>query len=137
MRKLAVFLLAGTLGACATTESLSDQQKLALYSGHAGAPVAKIRYRTPIGWEKVDDSHLLLQMRPTESWLLRLSGPCLEWTASVPTIVIDSRDQQLTAGFDTIRFNSINAPAAPMSCRIEEIRPVDLDAARAERDAVY
>jgi len=136
MHKLAVFLLAGTLGACATTDNLSEQQKLALYSSHAGAPVQKIRYRTPINWEKVDDSHLVLQLRPTESWLLSLSGPCLDWASAVPTIVIDNRDQQLTAGFDTITFGSASTPGAPMSCRIEEIRPVDLDAVRAERRAM-
>ena len=136
MRKFAVFLLAGTLGACATTDNLSDQQKLALYSSHAGAPVRDVLYRTPLNWEKIDDSHLLLQLRPTESWMLRLSGPCLEWAGSTPVIVIDNNDRQLTAGIDTISFNSINSPAAPMSCRIEEIRPVDLKAVRAARDAM-
>jgi hypothetical protein len=54
----------------------------------------------------------------------------------VPTIVVDSHDQWLTAGFDTIRFGSVNAPGAPTSCRIDEIRPEDLDAVRMERDAV-
>jgi len=136
MRKLAVFLLAGTLGACATN-NLSDQQKLALYSNHAGAPVGEILYRTPIGWEKVDSNHLLLQLRPNESWLLRLSGPCLDWASSVPTIMIDHNDMQLTAGLDTITFNTTGRTVAPLSCRVEEIRPVDLEGVRADRDRMY
>lgn len=134
MRKIIVLLLAGTLAACATTGA-SDQQKLASYRGNAGDPVRHIVYRTPISWEKVDGEHLLLKLRPNETWLMRLSGPCLDWAGAVPTITFDNHDRRITAGIDSISFDSVGGPAAPMRCRIEEIRPVDQAAARAELDA--
>ena len=134
MRKLVVSLLAVSLGACVTTAP-SDQQKLASYIGNAGDPVRHIVYRTPISWEKVDGRHLLLQLRPNETWLLRLSGPCLDWAGSVPTISFDNHDRRITAGMDSITFDAASAPAAPMRCRIEEIRPVNQAAARAELEA--
>ena len=50
---------------------------MALYQAHAGAPVRNISYFNPMSWEEVDDEHIVVRMRPTESWLMRLSGPCL------------------------------------------------------------
>ncbi len=131
MRKYAIFALLASflLAACASTMGpRSGSEKLALYTGHAGAPVRDIRYTTPLGWDKVDDQHLLLTMRPTEVYLLRISGPCLDWSAS-PTIQISTQVNRLSAGFDRI-----STPDSPAQCRIEEIRPVDIAAVRAEQE---
>ena len=62
---------------CIRDSHLSDTDRLALYQTHAGAPVKQIRYMEPMGWDRIDDQHVVLQMRPNESWLLRLTGPCL------------------------------------------------------------
>ena len=131
MRKTFIALVAASvLAGCATT-GLSESERLALYSAHAGAPVNDIRYSNPIGWDKVDGEHLLLTMRPSEVWLLRISGPCLDWSGASPTIIIDNNMNRLTAKFDRI-----SVPGSPASCRIEEIRPVDVAAVREERDAM-
>lgn len=128
MRKTLIALVAvSTLAACASTR-MSDADRLALYSAHAGPPVSNIRYTNPIGWEKIDDEHLLLTMRPREAWLLRISGPCLDWAAGTPTIIVDQSLNRLNAKFDRI-----SVPGNPASCRIEEIRPVDVAAVRAAR----
>ena len=50
------------LGACATTR-MSDPQELALYQGHASAPVRWVRYVEPIGWERIDNFHLVVADR--------------------------------------------------------------------------
>ena len=115
------------LSACASTR-MSDGERLALYSAHAGVPVRNIRYTSPIGWDKVDDQHLLLTMRPTEAYLLKVSGPCLDWGGASPTIQISAQVNQLSAGFDRIK-----TPESPVSCRIEEIRPIDIAAVRASQ----
>jgi len=107
------------LAACATTR-LDDTQRLALYQGQAGEPVKSISYNDPMGWERVDDSHLLLKMRPREAWLLSLSEPCLDWGRGSQAISITHQ-----AGFVSAGFDRVEVPNAPLSCRISEIRPVD------------
>jgi hypothetical protein len=93
--------------------------------------VRDIRYYSPIGWDKVDDQHLLLTMRPTEVWLIRVSGPCLDWGGASPTIMVSTQTGRLSAKFDRI-----STPQTPVSCRVEEIRPVDVAAVRASQRAM-
>ena len=127
-------LLAATvlLAACATTR-MSEPEKLALYTSHAGAPVKSIVYRTPIGWDKIDGSHLLITIRPTEGWMFTLAPNCFDWVGPGPSISITNH-----AGFVSAKFDHVtsNAPGGPMRCRIEEIRPVDLAAVRSVRNAM-
>jgi hypothetical protein len=118
------------LAACATTR-MSETDKLALYGNNAGAPVRSFRYTDPVGWDRVDDSHLLLTLRPREVYLMRVSGPCLDWGSASPTIAVSSQAGVVSSGFDRI-----TVPGVAASCRIEEIRPVDIQAVRAERDRV-
>jgi hypothetical protein len=115
--------------ACATTR-MGDEQKLALYQGQAGPPVKAIRYAEPIGWQRIDDLHLVLDVRPRESWLITMSGPCLGWGRSEQTISISHHAGFVSAGLDSVDF-----PVSKISCRISEIRPVDPAAVRAARDA--
>ncbi|HJX86803.1 MAG TPA: DUF6491 family protein [Gemmatimonadales bacterium] len=133
MRSLpfAILFASLSLAACASTGRMSESDKLALYSSHAGAPVRDIRYYSPIGWDKVDDQHLLLTMRPTEVWLIRVSGPCLDWGGASPTIQVSTQSGRLSAKFDRI-----STPQTPVSCRVEEIRPVDVAAVRASQRAM-
>jgi hypothetical protein len=121
--------LAASLAACATTR-MSDQERLALYNAHAGEPVRTIRYTSPLGWERVDDEHLVLNMRPTESWLLTVPGPCLDWGSASPVVSVSHQASIVSAGLDRI-----TVPGVPAPCRITEIRPIDLAGLRAARDA--
>jgi hypothetical protein len=116
--------------ACATTR-MSDQQKLALYQGQAGTPVKSIRYVDPIGWERIDNLHLVLNVRPRESWLVSMSAPCLDWGRNDQAISIGHNGGVVSPGLDTVTF-----PRSQISCRISEIRVVDPAAVRDARDAV-
>lgn len=117
----ALLLVAGCMSGGATRA-----ERLAAYQAHAGAPVRQIRYYSPIGWEEVDDEHILLTMRPRETYLMRLSGPCLDFDAGSPVLVISS-----TAGYVARGFDRVSVGASRLSCRIEEIRPLDMQAVRA------
>lgn len=121
-------LLPAVLLAGCMTNRPSEEEKLAAYQTHAGAPVKQIRYYSPIGWEEVDDQHLLLTMRPREVYLMRLSGPCLDYANGSPVLTVSS-----TAGFVSTGFDRVTMGASSPSCRIEEIRPVDIAAMRALR----
>jgi hypothetical protein len=113
-----------SLGGCTSGPTRAD--RLAAYQAHAGAPVRQIRYYNPVGWEEVDDEHILLTMRPRETYLMRLSGPCLDFDAGSPVLVVSS-----TAGYVASGFDRVSVGASRLSCRIEEIRPLDMQAMRA------
>ena len=131
MKALIVPLIAVLgLGACATNR-LSDIDRLALYDAHAGEPVKQIRFYNAMGWDRVDDEHVLLSMRPNETWLLKVSGPCLDWGSGSPVLRLSSTGPYVMAKFDRILTDG-----SPVSCRIEEIRPVDGKAVRAAETAM-
>ena len=129
--KLLPVLVAMSLAACATAR-MSEPQRLALYMQHAGEPVTQIRYHDPLGWNRIDDQHVVLDIRPSESWLLTVSGPCLSWGSASPTLSFSS----LSGAFITAKIDQIATQGSPMSCRIEEIRPLDMKAVRAAQDAI-
>lgn len=117
------------LAACATNRP-SDADRLALYEAHAGAAVKQIRFFNAMGWDRIDDQHVLLSMRPTETWLMKVSGACLDWGGGSPILRLSSTGPYVTAKFDRILTEG-----SPVSCRIEEIRPVDVKALRAAENA--
>ena len=124
MKPIIPLLAALSLAACATTGP-TDSERLALYMTHAGEPVKQVRYINPMGWERVDGEHLVLNMRPRESYLLTLSGDCLDWGTGSPFLTINSQ-----TGWLTPKFDSIKVSGSPINCRIEEMRPVDVKAIR-------
>jgi hypothetical protein len=131
MKALIVPLIAALgLAACATNR-LSDTERLALYQAHTGAPVKQIRNYDAIGWDRIDGEHILLTMRPKETWLLKLSGNCLDWGSGSPFLGLSSQTGWVMAKFDRVIVKD-----SPVSCRIEEIRPVDVKAVRAAQDAM-
>ncbi|HQW58865.1 DUF6491 family protein [Thermomonas sp.] len=129
--KTQMILLLAVLGASACASNRpSDADRLAMYEAHAGAPVKQIRNVNAMGWERVDDQHVILSTRPTESWLLEVSGPCLDWGSGSPLLRLSSTGPYVMAKFDRILTEG-----SPVSCRIEEIRPIDVKAVRAAQDA--
>ena len=129
MKALLVPLIAVGLAACATNRP-SDADRLALYEAHSGAPVKQIRFFNAMGWDRIDDEHVLLNMRPNETWLLKVSGPCLDWGSASPILRLSS-----TGAYVMAKFDRILTEGSPVSCRIEEIRPVDVKALRAAQQA--
>lgn len=121
------------LAACASTPSMSDNQRLALYRAHAGAPVSTIRYLGHFdSWTDLGDRALAIWTRPSEAWLLELSGPCngLDYT---PVIGLSSQMGQVSAHFDNVLVR--NGGISDFPCRIDTIRPLDVKAIKqAERD---
>jgi hypothetical protein len=123
-------LAALCLSACAGNP-ISDTDRLALYLGHAGAPVKQVRYVDPIGWDRVDDQHVVLEMRPNESWLLALAGPCLNWGSGSPFLKVSTAN-----GLTLTPFDKVIVPGSQISCQIREIRPLDIKAVRAGENAL-
>ena len=122
--------LAMLVAGCAAGGGVRDAERLATYQAHAGAPLQDIRYNNhPAGWESVDGDHLLLTVTPRNVYLMKLSGPCLDYNAGAPVIGISSNLGRVSARFDRV---TIGDPR--LSCRIEEIREVDMVSLRKARD---
>mgnify|MGYP007112213923 CR=1 FL=1 len=123
---MAIAMAAG-LAACATGSGLSDADRLQLYRAHAGAPVKDFQYFNSLnGWTELGDSALAVWTRPSEAYLLELSGPCLDLSFS-PAIAVTNQFGRVSARFDSVRV--VGAGAGPhIPCRIETIRPLDVKA---------
>lgn len=127
LRLTALVLLPMTLLLAACVHGgVTQEQRLAAYSSYAGAPVKRVRYFNPIAWDAIDDEHVLLTMRPRDVYLMRLSGPCLGYGAGSPVLILSS-----TAGYVVSGFDRITMGGSGLTCRIEEIRPVDMARMRA------
>lgn len=132
---LALAALLG-LSACATgsgygtTAAARADGKLALYRGHAGAPVAWIPFSSSIdNWTYLGPTTLAVWTRPSEAWLLELDAPCRDLQYA-QAIGFDSRGPQVTAGFDSVVV--VSRAAAPyLPCRIRTIQPLDVAGIRA------
>ncbi|HEY9540230.1 MAG TPA: DUF6491 family protein [Luteimonas sp.] len=131
---LASLLLAVTASACAST-GMSDADKLATYRAHAGAPVSSFRYFGSInGWTSLGDSAIAVWTRPSEAWLLELTGPCPD-IEYAPMIGVTSQSNRVSAKFDKVIAQG-GGSTMQFPCRIETIRPLDVKAIKqAEKTA--
>ncbi|HVI24582.1 MAG TPA: DUF6491 family protein [Xanthomonadaceae bacterium] len=125
---LAAAGIALALGACASGRELETNQKLALYRANAGEPVSAFRYLGRMDrWESLGDRALAVWTRPREAWLLELGAPCPGLNFAI-AIGLTSHTGQVSARFDDVLVPDAT-PNVP--CRIQTIRPLDVDALRA------
>ncbi len=117
------------LSGCATGR-ISDDERLALYRAHAGAPLREFRYVDRLGgWTALGKGALAVWTRPNEAYLLELAGPCndLDFASAIS---LTHRMDRVAARFDDVVVlggpNTIRLP-----CRIESIRALDVKAVRA------
>jgi len=129
LRTAAVVLAGLALAACASSPRTTDAQKYALYDAHAGEVVDHFRYFGSInGWTPLGDSALAVWTRPSEAWLLDLSGTCQDLTFT-PAIGLTSSMNRVNARFDKVLVRNRGSISIP--CHIRQIRPLDIKAIRA------
>ena len=131
---LASLLATAALAAgCATNSAARTADQLALYRAHAGAPVSDFPYyRSFTQWTPLGRDALAVWISPTRAYLLDTPGCSdLEWAHGIQ---ISDTGGRVSARFD--RVQPLGAGSVPISCRIEQIRPLDTRAIReAERVA--
>lgn len=128
---MAVAALASMLAVagCATDPKQRDSEQLALYRAHAGEPVGSFDYFGRIsGWTPLGDSALAVWTRPSQAWLLELTGPCQDLEYA-PAIGLTGNMNRVYARFDKVLVNS-RGPV-DMPCHIQQIRPLDVKALKA------
>jgi len=132
VKRLAIVLLAAVaLAGCATTGRLSSSERLELYRAHAGAPVKDFQYFGSLnGWTELGDSALAVWTKPSEAWLLSLSGPCMDLSYA-PAISVTNMMGRVSAKFDRVIVRGGSPGMAPIPCRIDTIQPLDVKTLRA------
>jgi len=125
-RLMTLIPLLALLAGCSTGR-LSDDERLALFRAHAGAPVKSFQYFGNLnGWQNLGDTALAVWTKPGTAYLLELTGPCNDLDYA-PAISITNMTGQVSARFD--RVIVLGGPRSiRMPCRIETIRPLDLKA---------
>lgn len=141
-----LLVLAGTMAAgCATSPTLTTQERLALYREHAGPPVMSFRLERVVGthnWTPLGDQAVVVWSSASRGHLLEMRTRC-SGMAMASRIAITNRMGQVTARVDSVvpRTATGLVPVGSGTCRIDTIRPLDgrtlRDAKRELREANY
>lgn len=124
----ATVMLAGVLVALPATAQTRERQKESLegYLPYAGEPVDRFQFWGLKQWELVDTDKVVVWPRLNQAFLLTVDRPCseLEWAQAIS---VTSTTNTVSRGFDSVK-------AGRDTCRINEIRPIDIRKYRAGRD---
>ena len=127
-RMLVLFAAAATLAAAS---SASAGIKRVDYAAYAGEPVREIRYFQIYNWQRTGKQNLVIWTKPSTAYLLSVPKSCAKLIDTRMTIEIGgvaSIKGRLQAGSDDVLIGDLH-------CRITEIRPIDMERMKAERDA--
>ncbi len=127
MKTIAVAATMALMLAGCATGRISDDERLALYRAHAGAPVKEFQYFNSLsGWTALGDSALAVWTRPNQAYLLELGSRCSDLDFA-PAISITHQFSQVSARFDQVIV--LGGPETiRIPCRIQTIRPLDVKA---------
>ncbi len=113
------------LAACSTAPRQTDADRLALYAAHAGEPANSFRFSGRLnGWVPLGNQALAVWTRPSEAYLLDLSGPCQDLDYA-HAISLTSHVSQVSARFDDVIALGPGTSSIRIPCRIAQIRPLD------------
>lgn len=133
MKRLILLCLFATLAACASTPRMSGTERLAMYRAHAGAPVKDFSYFGNInGWQPLGNAALAVWTKPSEAYLLDLTGPCQDLEFA-PAIIISNFAGRVS-NLDRVRPVGGGGGPMRMSCRIKTISPLDLKSLKADEE---
>ncbi|TWI01867.1 hypothetical protein IP90_02427 [Luteimonas cucumeris] len=133
---LVLLLVPLLLTACAHTSGTADRLELA--RANAGAPVDSFQYSRNLRFTPLGDQALAVRAGAEQGYLLELRTRCDSLNVA-QSIAITNAGGQVRAGQDSVRVLSRpprNAPRHPL-CRIDTIKPLDLDGIRAGNLEMY
>jgi Family of unknown function (DUF6491) len=123
LASLALGLLAQPVLADKKSRADRFEQRRALVTEFAGAPRASVSFMRHYDFEPLGEHTLLLYESINRAYLLEIEDFCPELTSAL-SIGIDNKTSTLSAKFDSVKVRG-------RSCRILEIRPVDVKAMKA------
>ena len=119
---------AATLILAGCASSMTRAERLAIFEANAGEPLQRVSFFSPQSWQPVDSNHVVVQVRPSQQYLMRLSGPCLDWggRGSAAMAFTTQTGSFIQPGFDRVAFSG-----SQITCRVEEIREINVQGVRA------
>jgi hypothetical protein len=122
---LAVPLLAAPLLASCSTSRERMAAELSEVQRHAGDPVNSLQFFRMDRFEILGRDSIVLWTRPNQAWLIEVDEPCfgLDFATSVG----------VTSNMNRVYRNSDFVVFKDQRCRIDQIRPIDVKALKAER----
>ena len=112
------------VAACAGRQT-AEQRSGEVYFRHAGSEVEQVRYASVRGWQPVGDEAVLLDLAGRGHYLLTLSANCHTDIRFTNNLRLDTQLRGVLTRFDRVIVRD-------NLCRIQSIRPVDMDAVRAD-----
>lgn len=130
--RLLALLGAAALSACSSLPNQTEAERLALYRSHAGEPVPSFQYfGTLNGWTPLSDRALTVWTRPSQAYLLELSGPCQDLEYAIAISVTNTMGRVYSRFDDVIVRAGGGVSGSRFPCRILTIRPLDVKALKA------
>jgi hypothetical protein len=112
------------LSACASTpDTESADPVTAAWTEHAGSSRDRVVFPQLQAWKPLEDDWIAVRTRADDYFLLRLESACasdLRFSSSL-SLAIRQSSRNVLSRFDRVLVGD-------RSCRIQEIRPVDVDA---------
>ncbi len=128
----AAFLLAACAGMPGKAEA-PPSAKVQSYIQHAGEPVESFRLFGHVNsWNSVSDDKLVVRTGVKEAYLLSVDSTCMNLEFANRIGLTTSLGNRVQSGFDYVRFDD---GFQGQRCRITDIRPVDVNAARESLNA--
>ncbi|MGY6587627.1 MAG: DUF6491 family protein [Wenzhouxiangella sp.] len=119
-----IFMMVVLLAACAGRQT-AEQRSGEVYFRHAGSEVEQVRYASVRGWQPVGDEAVLLDLAGRGHYLLTLSANCHSDIRFTNNLRLNTQLRGVLTRFDQVTIMG-------NQCRIQSIRPVDMEAVRAD-----
>jgi hypothetical protein len=119
--------------ACASDPKMREADRLELYRANAGASVDNFQYFGRLdGWTPLGETALAIWTRPSEAYLLELTGTCHDLDFA-QAITVTNQFGKVYRRFDKVIVLGRGANQIP--CWIRDIRPINVKALKqAEKD---
>jgi len=126
MKKMLVLIA----GLCVAASAAAGGKARIDYAAYTGEPVKEVKFFQLYNWQRSTDRLVVLWTKPSTAYVLELRNKCFELRGPRATIQVGgvaSIPGRLQVNDDLI--------VGEMRCRIEAIRPVDLEAIKRDRKA--
>jgi hypothetical protein len=130
MRPILLIFLVPFLAACASTDGRPTLEQIEeVYVRHAGTDAQNVMFTNIRGWRPAGVRMMVVEVGPRRDYLVELTPPCEMNLRFEPAIRIINAQRGILSRFDSVQVGRD-------VCRIVSIRQIDMEAVRADLEAL-